>query len=468
MLLVFSSAAFASGHLEFTLHKLGPDNERVMLVIAGIQGDEPGGFNAANLLVSHYRITKGAVLVVPNLNFLAIVRSKRGVYGDLNRKFAMLQTADPDYETIRRIKAVILDPRVELVINMHDGSGYYRPNYIDSMRNPLRWGQSVIIDQAGIPVQPYGDLLGMAQDVCNRVNTSLYDPEHALHVKNTQTRLGDVEMEKTLTYFSINHGKPAFGIEASKFLPSAQRAYYHLQMLESFMRTMGIEFERSFPLSQDGVAQAIESNMVMAFYGNKIFLDLEDVRDRLGYVPLRKGATIEFTPSNPLLTMVGGNDDLQVYYGNNHLTTIHPQYFEYDYSMRGLDMRIDDTERHVPFGAIVSVGERFRVLEHQDCRVNVIGYTHPRQENETGLDIRRQDIQDRFSVNNAGDLFRVEVYKKGKFAGMVLVRFDGGTDMRLSSKELPPASETAVRRKIVTMDQPSTAMVQTTGQSKSR
>ena len=56
LLLLFSYAATAfGGNLDFTLHKL--DSGRpgpTILVIGGIQGDEPGGFSAAALLVSHY------------------------------------------------------------------------------------------------------------------------------------------------------------------------------------------------------------------------------------------------------------------------------------------------------------------------------------------------------------------------------------------------------------------------------
>lgn len=467
--LLAPAGSLASGHLDFTLHKLGPGKDRALLVIAGIQGDEPGGFNAANLLVSRYRITQGAVWVVPNLNFPSIVRSLRGLYGDMNRKFAAIKTADPDFETVRRIKAVIQDPRVDMILNMHDGSGYYRHDYVDSMRNPLRWGQSVIIDQAVIPDSPYGNLLELANMVCDRVNRHLADPEHVLHVKNTKTRLGDVEMEKTLTYFAINRNKAAFGLEASKSFSSSLRCYYHLQMIESFMDAMGIRYERPFPMTLEAVDRAMQSNVAMAFYGNKIFLDLQDVRDRLGYVPLREGAALEYSTSNPLLTMVGdAASGYDVYYGNQRITHIHPQYFAYDYSLDGLVMEVDGEERRVPFGAIVSVADAFSVRDEGGCRVNAIGYTHPRQENETGLAIRRQDFMPRFSVDKAGDVYRVEAYKDGRFVGMVLVRFGKAEDVRLATTEIPPVSETAVRRKMAKSGGESTAMIKTDDESKSR
>ena len=36
----------ARTNLDFTLHRLGPGGGPVLLVVGGIQGDEPGGFSA--------------------------------------------------------------------------------------------------------------------------------------------------------------------------------------------------------------------------------------------------------------------------------------------------------------------------------------------------------------------------------------------------------------------------------------
>ncbi|MDX1286029.1 MAG: M99 family carboxypeptidase catalytic domain-containing protein, partial [Draconibacterium sp.] len=74
VMILFSSKAFAQP-LQFSLHKIesgkaGP----TMLVIGGIQGDEPGGFTAASMLVTNYSVSKGNVWVVPNLNFESIIK----------------------------------------------------------------------------------------------------------------------------------------------------------------------------------------------------------------------------------------------------------------------------------------------------------------------------------------------------------------------------------------------------------
>jgi hypothetical protein len=439
-LFLIAEAASAKGNLDFTLHKLEsglPGN--TLVVIGGIQGDEPGGFNAASLLVTHYRILKGSVWVVPNLNFISIIRKSRGVYGDLNRKFATIKSTDPELKTIEKIKAIILDERTDVILNLHDGSGFYRPTHIDWARNPSRWGQSVIIDQERIEADKFENLGEIARKIVADVNHHLYAGEHAFHVKDTKTCLGNIEMSKTLTYFAIRNAKPAFGLEASKDFPTYERAYYHLRALEYYMKLMGIEYQRNFDLSAKGIRHAIHGNSKLTFYDKRIFLDVENARKRLVYLPLKLNSCIEFTPSNPLITIVGTEECYRVYHGNRSLTCIQPEYFEYDSSIRGITMQIDGHEKDVDFGEMVEVEESFSVVPEKGYRVNVIGFTRPGIANEAGISICRKDIPKRFSVDRTGKMYRVEVYREKKFSGMVLVNFGGRPENILASNPLKPS-----------------------------
>lgn len=72
------ASAVRATPLEFSLHRVGGEVEGPnVLVIGGIQGDEPGGFNAASLLATHYKLRRGTLWVVPNLDFESIVRRTR-------------------------------------------------------------------------------------------------------------------------------------------------------------------------------------------------------------------------------------------------------------------------------------------------------------------------------------------------------------------------------------------------------
>jgi hypothetical protein len=453
-LLFLAGPAIASRHIDFSIHKLGPGgSSNTLLVIGGIQGDEPGGFNAASLLVTHYKISKGSVWVVPNLNFISIIKRTRGVYGDLNRKFATLQTSDPEFKTIAKIKALILDERVDLILNLHDGSGFYRPVYLDRKRNPHRWGQSIIIDQERIASGSFGNLDEIAVKIVAAINRHVLSEEHSYRVKNTRTRLGDEEMAKTLTYYAICNLKPAFGVEVSKSFPTHKRTYYHLQALEAYMDLMGIEYERTFNLSANGVREAINRNVRLAFYDNRIFLDVSNARKRLGYIPLKRSSAMVFRPSNPLIAVVESGRGYRVFHGNRRITRIHPQYFEYDDSIETITMNIDGEEARVNFGEMVGVAKSFLVIPQKGYRVNVIGFKKATISNESGVRIRQNDIMRRFSIDKSGQIYRVEVYKQDKFSGMVLVNFSKNREdfvasgpskvslLEVSELRNPPSSE---------------------------
>ncbi len=411
---------------DFTLHRLdGEEPGPTLLVIGGIQGDEPGGFHAASLLVTDYRIRRGHLWVVPNLNFPSILARSRGVHGDMNRKFADIRPDDPEYEAVQKIKRIILDPQVDMVLNLHDGSGFYRPRYRDRLHGPRRWGQSVIIDQASLTGHRYGDLAGLAARVRDHVNASEPQAEYRFHVRNTRTREGDAEMEKTLTYFAIRHGKPAFGIEASKTFLTHRRAFYHLLAVEGFMQALGIGHERAFTLTAAEVRQRIDANLRLALYDARVLLDVSGgARPRLGYIPMRRDGPLEFRASNPLLAIVGERDRYRVRYGNRHVTLLEPQYFEFDDSLEAIGLDVDGEHRTVAPGTVIRVGEWFRVKPRAGYRVNVIGFRRAGLSDESGVTIRHQDIARRFSVDRRGRRFRVEVYRADRFCGMVLVEFE--------------------------------------------
>ena len=425
-----SSIAVALPSLEFSLHKNGPINLKLansgptLLVIGGIQGDEPGGFTAASLLVTHYKITSGQVWIVPNLNFESIIKRSRGVYGDMNRKFSKLKANDPEFKTIQKIKQIITSPNVDLILNLHDGSGFYNERYIDAQHNPGRWGQSLIIDQAKVGVGQYSQLEELGKQVVSSVNQQIDNSLHQYRLKNTHTALGDKEMEKTLTYFAINHSKPAFGVEASKSFLTHRRAYYHLLVLEAFMSKVGIKFERRFELAEADIKKAMYDKLQLTFYNKKVLLDMANARKRLNYVPLKKNSEIDYTAKNPLVAVVSKNNKFNIRYGNRNLTYIKPSYFDYDDSLEDIKMSIDGDVHKISLGSIVNVNKDFNIHPIDGYRVNVIGFTRKGIKDESNRTIKLKNIRQRYSVDKESKIFRVEIYQGKKYCGMILVRFN--------------------------------------------
>ncbi len=428
--IITSTGNAALPDLEFSLHKNGPaKNGPTLLVIGGIQGDEPGGFTAASLLVTHYKITSGQVWIVPNLNFESIIKRSRGVYGDMNRKFSKLKSTDPEFETIQKIKQIITSPDIDIILNLHDGSGFYNEKNVDAMHNPQRWGQSLIIDQAKIGnkqinVGQFSHLEELGQYVVSQVNSSIPNLLHQYRLKNTHTALGDKEMEKTLTYFAINHAKPAFGIEASKHFLTHKRAHFHLLVLEAFMKKIGIKFERKFELTEAGIKKAMYDKLQLAFYNKKIYLDVANARKRLNYVPLKKDADIDYISGNPLLAVVSKNNRFNIRYGNRNLTSIQPSYFDYDDSLDDITVSVDGTIKNISLGSMIDVKQNFNIHPISGYRVNVIGYTRKGVRDESNHTIKLKNIRRRYSVDKQSKIFRVEIYQGKKYCGMILVRFN--------------------------------------------
>lgn len=422
--LVPGMTAAGESPLDFVTIRLG-QGERTVLVVGGIQGDEPGGFSAATLVGTRYDILEGAVWVVPNLNFPSIIQRARGLHGDMNRKFATLAKSDPEYDTVRRIQELIRHPHVSLVLNLHDGSGYYRPRRESALCNPQRWGQCIVIDQASLASHIFMHQLEQeASAVAGAVNKHLMAPLHRYHVHNTRTAEGDREMEKSLSYYAVRQGKAAFGLEASKEFGVALRAYYHLLMIESFFRQAGVRFARDFELTPAGVEKALRENLGVAFAGNRVFLPLEDVRPFLNMVPLPRDAARNAVTSKPIMAVLPDdrNGRLRVHYGNRLLTSISPEWREMDESIDGLAVIVDGSRRMAGFGQVLHVETSLEVCPHAGYRVNAIGYDSGK-EDESGLPLHRRLFVERFSVDRGGRIYRVEVYRQERFCGMFLIRF---------------------------------------------
>ena len=66
---------------------------KTLLIIGGIQGDEPGGFLAADFYAD-FSLEKGNLIVVPRANFPSILKKERQINQDMNRKFIDLLWMD--------------------------------------------------------------------------------------------------------------------------------------------------------------------------------------------------------------------------------------------------------------------------------------------------------------------------------------------------------------------------------------
>jgi len=237
---------FQNTDYELNIYRIyGDEPGKTLLIIGGIQGNEPGGYLAADLYVEA-SLKRGNLIVVPRANFVSIVRNVRGVNGDMNRKFAGLGRGDRDRLVIEKLKELIQES--DFLLNLHDGSGFYADTWISDQRNPKRYGQSVIADCETFFSQRYStscNLGAIARRICEKVNSQIVNEEFFFHFNNHKTSAVDTihpEQRRSATYFAVKqHEIPAFGIETSKCISSAkERVRYQAMVINAFMEEFGV------------------------------------------------------------------------------------------------------------------------------------------------------------------------------------------------------------------------------------
>jgi Carboxypeptidase controlling helical cell shape catalytic/C-terminal domain of metallo-carboxypeptidase len=406
------------------IKKENNDSNTTLLVIAGIHGNEPGGYFAASLLASHYTITSKNLWIVPNLNKNSIRANKRGIYGDMNRKFSSIPDNDKDKNIIEGIKKIILEKKVSLVLNLHDGHGFYRKENQGTVFNPTAWGQTCVIDQCNLKQeQPFGNLNNIARTVKNNINKKLLKQHHSFDVKNTNTKYEDETMQLSLTYFAVTNNKPAFAIETSKNLSSlAQNVFYQLLAIEEYMKIMDIDFQRDFKLNEKELRKIIKNYGKLSINSN-ISLNLNNIKKSLSYIPIKsKGNVFDF--SHPLGDIIKIKGNFLVYIGNKRITTLRPQYFKMSQNCReNIDIEVDGERLKASKTSEIFVNDDFKVIKSKNYRVNVIGYHKQSLHDESGIRIYSKDLSKRFSVDNNNKVYRVEFYTNNEFCSMLMVHF---------------------------------------------
>ncbi len=222
-----------------------------LLIIGGMH-NEPGGYLSADLYAD-LSLRQGRLIVVPRANFPAIVSNDRKIHSDMNRKFVNgngkkhQNHKKEEYE--EAVVAILMElmSRSDALLNLHDGSGFFRPKYIDKWRNPLRWGQSIISD-TDVHITADGRTLNLKDRidrVIATVNLHIEEPEHYFFHNNTRTFDDDSphkEQRGSATYYALTeYGIESYGVETSKSIKSLDlKVEYQSMIINAFMNEYNI------------------------------------------------------------------------------------------------------------------------------------------------------------------------------------------------------------------------------------
>lgn len=221
---------------------------KTLMIIGGIH-NEPGGYLAADLYVD-VALQKGNLIVVPRANFPSVVSNSRWINGDMNRQFAPdpKKSSNSTYEdkVVEVLKKLMSES--DVLMNLHDGSGFYRPEWISNLKNPTHWGQSIIADDQEFVSPKDGSTIPLrsrALRIIEHVNARIAEPEYRFHFNNTRTAYKDSphpEMRGSATFFALTQlGVESYGVETSKEIePLDIKVKYQSLVVNAFMDDLGI------------------------------------------------------------------------------------------------------------------------------------------------------------------------------------------------------------------------------------
>lgn len=226
----------------------GKEPGKTIMLIGGIQGDEPGGYLTADLYAD-ISLKRGNLIVVPRANFYSILLNQRnGMTGDMNRKFAEKDDAarSMEQEIVAILKRLIGE--ADCLLNLHEGSGFFNPEWKNDQENPDRFGQSIIYDAKSYYAEKKRrtiELESLATRITEKVNRQVTNRRYRFRPNNHNSVADDTrhfEQRKSATYYALTQeGIPAFGIETSKAISSnSEKVAFQKMVVNAFMEEFDI------------------------------------------------------------------------------------------------------------------------------------------------------------------------------------------------------------------------------------
>ena len=112
----------------------------------------------------------------------------------------------------------------------------------------------------------------------------------------------------------------------------------------------------------------------------------------------------------------------EIYIGNIKVCDLSPQIFEMMEAQNKIKMIVDEKEIETSFANEIDIKNDFKILE-SELRANIIGFSKNGVDSEDDILIKKDDIQDIYSLDTNKSKYRAEFYKDDKFIGMIVLNF---------------------------------------------
>ncbi len=445
--MILSEIHFKNSDFELEVIRInGKTNGPSLLIFGGIHGDEEGGYNSAEVL-SGIQLYKGNLVIVPRVNFAGIMRYRREIYGDMNRKFTEKDYPnDPDHKIMILLKKLISE--ADIFINQHDAFGFHRKKYISKNYNPFRYGQSLIVDTGKIYSKKLNrelDINIIGKRIVDNVNKEIKNKKHHFCFWNQNsisinTKFKD--MQKSATHYAVTkYSIPAFGLETSKNLPSSSlKIKYQLLVIKKIMDEFNFEYELNSDIFIKPVLYWIEfiknSREIIRVNSNtNIRLDKND-RIKVSKIYSNYKAGLSFD----ILGWKNLNDFNNEYLFTKERTAFIRKNHNYigkvrlknykNNSIRKIFVEVNNKKSSIPnWGVIKSNKDDILKLLYCDnkntkYRFDIRGFNKKLKKwDDSNTLISSKDLLKKYSFKQEGKIYFVKIYNRSLFMGGFQIEF---------------------------------------------
>jgi len=452
---------FKNTPYELNVYRIeGRQPGKKMLIIGGIHA-EPGGY----LTADHYvdmKLEKGSLIVVPRANFYTIIKDVRGISGDMNRKFTNNKPAKDNYSQIVEILKNLISES-DILLNLHEGAGFYRDTNISDRKNPNRFGQSIIAD-ADIYYQKNSsksvNLKEIVEEVIENVNKKIKKEEYHFHFNNHNTFSQSTkhpEQRTSATFYALsNFGIPAFGIESSSDIEDIETKVSHqIWIINEFMRIFDIEPQipglyLEYPELEFIILAVNNANPIMVPNKETLYIrkndEIEISHIEANYKRGLSADVLNHGSENDFGTRLEIHEPTKIIIKKDKFTCgeIDIQFAKAIYykeiirDVSGFDHLVIDVNGsievvHADSFIDVTKGEIIRIIDsvppikdRPDYRLNFYGFvpkSQPKKKDDTNCYIdTARDLIRRFSRNGEGKIYEIRLSSEGNIMATIPVR----------------------------------------------
>jgi predicted deacylase len=271
-------------------HLQGTQPGATILVIAAVHGDEAAPFLAADSFVD-LSLKQGNMIIIPRANPPAIAVQRRFVNADMNRRFAQTSHTMYEDEVVSVIKKYA--HMSDVLLNLHEGGGFYRHTWEGPNHNPQKYGQCLIADADSFFVEKTGKYINLkkiAEDIIEQINKQIDIPEYTYRFNNHDTmnrNTRHVVQRGSASFFGLTVANiPSYGLEVSSNLPSEKlKIEYMALLINEFMNYYGVI--RYSPILTE--EKPVLRFVLARINGEKRYFEANDV------IALTSGSTFQIT-----------------------------------------------------------------------------------------------------------------------------------------------------------------------------